>query len=92
MSGGSYTPQTGLIEAAAEGWHRRFFLDFLGGVFIIEAAFGLPGIGQQAINAIGQLDIPMILGTVLFTALLIVVSNLVVDIAIGLVDPRIRYD
>ncbi|MDQ2742289.1 MAG: ABC transporter permease [Chloroflexota bacterium] len=64
---------------------------FLGGVFIIEAVFGLPGIGQQAIVAIGQLDIPIIMGTVLFAALLIVVSNIVVDLSFALIDPRIRY-
>jgi ABC-type dipeptide/oligopeptide/nickel transport system permease component len=64
---------------------------FLGGVFIVEAVFGLPGIGQQAIQAIGQLDIPIIMGTVLFAALLIVISNIVVDLSFALIDPRIRY-
>lgn len=64
---------------------------FLGGVFIIEYAYNLPGVGKQAIDAIGQLDIPIILGTTLFTALLIVVSNIVVDLSLGLIDPRIRY-
>lgn len=64
---------------------------FLGGVFIIEAVYGLPGIGQQAINAIGQLDIPTIMGTVLFAALLIVISNIIVDLSYALIDPRIRY-
>ncbi|HZS94085.1 MAG TPA: ABC transporter permease [Chloroflexota bacterium] len=64
---------------------------FLGGVFIVEAVFGLPGIGQQAIEAIQQLDIPIIMGTVLFAALLIVLSNIVVDLTFALIDPRIRY-
>ena len=64
---------------------------FLGGVFIIEAVYSLPGIGKQAIDAIGQLDIPMIMGTVLFAALLIVVSNIIVDLSYALIDPRIRY-
>ena len=64
---------------------------FLGGVFIVEAVFGLPGIGKQAIEAIGQLDIPMIMGTVLFAALLIVLSNIAVDLSYALIDPRIRY-
>jgi len=63
---------------------------FLGGVFIIEYAYSLPGVGKQAIDAINQLDIPLILGTVLFTALLIVVSNIVVDLSLGFIDPRIR--
>jgi peptide/nickel transport system permease protein len=65
---------------------------FLGGVFIIEYVFSLPGVGKQAIDAINQLDIPLILGTVLFTALLIVVSNIIVDLSLGFIDPRIRYD
>lgn len=64
---------------------------FLGGVFIVEAVFGLPGIGQQAIEAIGQLDIPIIMGTVLFAALLIVISNIVVKLSFALIDPRVRY-
>jgi len=64
---------------------------FLGGVFIIEAVYGLPGIGQQAISAIGQLDLPMIMGTVLFAAMLIVISNIIVDLSFALIDPRIRY-
>ncbi len=64
---------------------------FLGGAFIIEQAYALPGIGKQAIDAISQLDVPIILGTVLFAALLIVVSNLVVDLSYALIDPRIRY-
>jgi len=64
---------------------------FLGGAFIIEEAYALPGIGKQAIDAISQLDIPIILGTVLFAALLIVVSNIVIDLSYALIDPRIRY-
>jgi peptide/nickel transport system permease protein len=64
---------------------------FMGGVFIIEAVFGLPGIGQQAIQAISQLDIPTIMGTVLFAALLIVISNIIVDLSYAFIDPRIRY-
>lgn len=64
---------------------------FLGGVFIIEYAYSLPGVGKQAIDAIGQEDIPLILGTVIFTAFLIVLSNIIVDISLSLIDPRIRY-
>lgn len=64
---------------------------FLGGVFIVEAVFGLPGIGAQAISAIGQLDLPIIMGTVLFAAILIVISNIVVDLSFALIDPRVRY-
>ena len=64
---------------------------FMGGVFIIEDVYSLPGIGKQAIDAIGQLDIPIILGTVLFAAILIVAANIIVDLSYALIDPRIRY-
>jgi ABC-type dipeptide/oligopeptide/nickel transport system permease component len=64
---------------------------FLGGVLVIEVVFGVPGIGWQAWNAIQTSDIPMIMGTVVFAALLVVVSNLVVDIAYTWLDPRVKY-
>jgi peptide/nickel transport system permease protein len=47
---------------------------------------------RRSIEAIGQLDIPIIMGTVLFAALLIVLSNIVVDLSFALIDPRVRYD
>jgi ABC-type dipeptide/oligopeptide/nickel transport system permease component len=64
---------------------------FLGGVLVIEVVFGVPGIGWQAWNAIQTNDIPMIMGTVVFAALLVVISNLVVDIAYTWLDPRVKY-
>ena len=63
---------------------------FLGGVLIIETVFGLPGVGKLAYDAIGTLDIPMITGTVLFSAFFIVVCNFLVDIAYAAIDPRVR--
>ena len=64
---------------------------FLGGVLVIEVVFGVPGIGWQAWNAIQTNDIPMIMGTVVFAALLVVLSNLVVDVAYTWLDPRVKY-
>jgi peptide/nickel transport system permease protein len=64
---------------------------FLGGVLVIEIVFGIPGIGWQAWQAIQSLDIPMIMGTVQFAALLIVIANLVVDVAYTWLDPRVKY-
>jgi peptide/nickel transport system permease protein len=63
---------------------------FLGGVVVIESIFGLPGIGKLTFDAIGSLDIPMITGAVLFSAIFIVLMNLVVDIAYAFIDPRVR--
>jgi len=65
---------------------------FLGGVLVIEVVFGIPGIGWQAWTAIEKTDIPMIMGTVIFAALLVTLSNLVVDIAYTWLDPRVKYD
>lgn len=64
---------------------------FLGGVLIVEYVFGIPGIGQQAFYAIGTQDLPMIMGTVLFAALLVTMSNFVVDLAYTWLDPRVKY-
>jgi peptide/nickel transport system permease protein len=64
---------------------------FLGGVLVIERVFAWPGIGLQAWNAIEFEDVPMIMGTVIFSAFFIVCANLLVDIAQAFVDPRVRY-
>lgn len=62
----------------------------LGGVLFVENVFAIPGIGTLAVQAIGALDIPVIMGTVLFSAFLVVSANFVVDIAYRWMDPRIR--
>ena len=64
---------------------------FLGGVVVIEIVFGIPGIGGQAWTAIQTRDQPLVMGTVLFAALLVTVSNFVVDLAYTWLDPRVRY-
>jgi peptide/nickel transport system permease protein len=65
---------------------------FLGGVLVIETVFGWPGVGLLSYEAIGYQDIPMIMGTVLFAALIIVTMNLIIDISYGFLDPRVRYE
>ena len=62
----------------------------LAGTFFIEYIFYWPGIGLLTINAINQLDYPMIQGTVLFTAVIFVLINLLVDVAYAWLDPRVR--
>ena len=64
---------------------------FLGGVLVIEVLVGIPDIGWQAWNAIQTQDLPLIMGTVLFAALLVTVSNFVVDLAYTRLDPRVKY-
>jgi peptide/nickel transport system permease protein len=62
----------------------------LSGVVLTETVFNWPGIGRLAYEAIFNLDIPLIMGTVLFSAFLIVVANLGVDMLYAWLDPRIR--
>lgn len=64
---------------------------FLGGVLVIEQVFGVPGIGALAWQAILNEDLPMIQGTVLFAACLIIVSNFGVDLIYGWIDPRVSF-
>ena len=62
----------------------------LGGVVVIEAVFGWPGIGLQAWTAIRNQDTPMIMGTVLFASVAVVFLNLFVDFLYMWLDPRVR--
>ncbi|WP_100065337.1 ABC transporter permease [Miniphocaeibacter massiliensis] len=60
------------------------------GSFIIEKIFGIPGLGFYYVSAITDRDYPMIIGTTIFYAAIFLVSQLLVDILYGVVDPRIR--
>lgn len=62
----------------------------LGGAIITEQVFGLNGIGKLAIQSVVDSDLPIITGTVLVAATLIIVANLVVDILYAVIDPRVR--
>lgn len=62
----------------------------LGGVLFTENVFGLPGIGSLAVQSVFNLDVPMIMGTVLFAATLVVAANLCADLVYGWIDPRIK--
>ena len=62
----------------------------LGGTIVTEKLFGLQGIGQSALNAQSQGDLPVVLGTVLVGAFFIVIANIVVDILYAVLDARVR--
>lgn len=64
----------------------------LAGSILTETVFGIPGLGRLSIEGINNRDFPVIQGTVLFTALVFVFTNLFVDISYSFLDPRIRYD
>ena len=62
----------------------------MGGAVVIESIFAWPGLGREVLNAIIELDVPVVLGVVLFTSLAIVAANLLVDLAYAWLDPRVR--
>ena len=64
----------------------------LTGSFFVETMFSVPGMGGAFINAAANRDYPMIMANTMIYAALIVFLNLAVDIAYGIIDPRIRYD
>jgi oligopeptide transport system permease protein len=62
------------------------------GSFIIETMFGFPGMGRAYVQAIGQRDYSMIMGTTVFYAILVAMANLSVDFVYVFLDPRIRLE
>jgi peptide/nickel transport system permease protein len=62
-----------------------------GNAILTESVFNIPGIGKETVTAIGQSDLPLIQGIVLFGAFFIVIFNLIVDILYAYLDPRVRY-
>ncbi len=62
----------------------------LGGAVVIEAIFAWPGLGREVLQAILELDLPVILGVVMVTAVAIALANLVVDLVQLWIDPRLR--
>jgi peptide/nickel transport system permease protein len=61
-----------------------------GGAVVVESVFSWPGMGRLSVEAAFALDYPVLMGLLLFLSVLVVVGNLLSDLAYGLVDPRIR--
>jgi peptide/nickel transport system permease protein len=66
------------------------FAGLLGGAIITESVFSLPGMGKMSIRAVVDSDLPVLVGTTMVAAVFIVLANVVVDIAYGFLDPRVR--
>jgi len=62
----------------------------LGGAVFTESIFGLPGLGQLALNSVLNFDLPTLQGVVVFATLAIIIFNLIVDLLYAVIDPRIR--
>lgn len=66
--------------------------NIIGGSFIIESIFGIPGMGSYGINAIMNRDYTAIMGVTLMSSILVLVAMFATDILYSLIDPRIRLD
>ena len=79
-----------LIPVVTLGGFTLIFL--INGIVITETIFDFPGLGQWSAQAATNLDYAAVLGFAVFTAVIVVIGNLIVDILYGIVDPRIRYN
>jgi peptide/nickel transport system permease protein len=66
------------------------FVAVLGGSVVVESVFALPGLGSLAVQATTESDLPLIQGIALYFTVIVIVVNLIVDLAYGLLDPRVR--
>jgi peptide/nickel transport system permease protein len=66
------------------------FVGMLGGVVIIEQIFALPGMGSLAVQSTSTGDIPLVMGVVLYTVIIVIVVNLLVDLINGWLNPKVR--
>lgn len=83
------------LRAALTPVVTQFGLDvgtLIGGAIITESVFNLPGLGYTAVQAIGQQDLPVVIGVVIVASAGVVIANVVVDIFYGVLDPRVRLN
>jgi peptide/nickel transport system permease protein len=62
------------------------------GAIVTESIFAWPGMGRLFINALGQFDFPLLMGYLMMVSVLVVLSNLLADVAYAWLDPRVKYD
>jgi peptide/nickel transport system permease protein len=74
------------VVTAVSGW----FASMLAGAVFVEYIFAWNGIGKEIVDSLNKMDLPVVMGSVLFIAFLFVVINIIVDIVYGLLDPRVR--
>lgn len=74
------------VITAATGW----FASMLAGAVFVEYIFGWNGLGKQIVEALNQLDLPLVMGAVLLIALTFVIISIIVDLLYAWIDPRVR--
>ncbi|MBC7687678.1 MAG: ABC transporter permease [Aquabacterium sp.] len=74
------------VVTAITGW----FAELLAGAFFVEYIFGWRGIGKITVDALEKLDYPVVMGSVLMSACIFILINMLADVLYGVVDPRVR--
>ncbi len=74
------------VVTAISGW----FASMLAGAVFVEYIFAWNGIGKEIVEALNKMDLPVVMGAVLFIASIFVIINIIVDLIYGWLDPRIR--
>jgi ABC-type dipeptide/oligopeptide/nickel transport system permease component len=64
----------------------------LGATLFVETAYGLPGLGRLFATSLARRDFPVLLGITIYTTLVVLVVNFLIDIVYGVIDPRARAD
>jgi peptide/nickel transport system permease protein len=62
----------------------------LGGALVTETVFTWPGMGRLFLDSLGYSDYPVIMGILMFSAILVLLGNLLADLLVGVADPRVR--
>ena len=73
------------VVTAVSGW----FASLLAGAVFVEYIFAWNGLGKEIVDALNMLDLPVVMGSVLFIASLFVIINILVDLIYAWIDPRI---
>lgn len=73
------------VVTSVSGW----FASLLAGAFFVEFIFNFKGLGNETITALQSFDLPVVMGAVLFTAVIFVIVNIFVDIIYAFLDPRV---
>ena len=76
------------VVTAVSGW----FASLLAGAVFVEYIFAWNGIGKEIVDALNKMDLPVVMGAVLFIAYIFVIINILVDLIYGWLDPRIRIN
>ncbi len=74
------------VITAITGW----FAELLAGAFFVEYIFGWKGIGKVTVDALEQLDFPVVMGSVLISSFFFIAINFLADVLYGVIDPRVR--